>query len=90
MKVTFDVTFQNSDGGGGSLGFARLEVDLPFAPSTDMEFEHPVWHEGKHPISITYNIENEDFLVTFETEHLTRAQYAQHRQIYEGHGWTVT
>ncbi len=69
--------------------FARLEVDLPFAPSMDMQFEHPVWDEGRNPVSIDFNLEQLSFFVQFEQDTLPDREALKERcEMYKYHGWT--
>lgn len=75
----------------GHQGFARLEVELPFCPSTGVELEHPVWKEARLPSRISYNLEEQTFYVCLETEELgTTDAVAQQKEIYQSHGWTVS
>jgi hypothetical protein len=88
MKTTFHVDFWNQQ--GGSLGYARLEVDLPFAPHMEMQFEHPVWHEGRKPVAVSYNLEEGSLYVVFDHDTLPDPQHLQqHADPYRSHGWTV-
>lgn len=80
MKAILQVSFGNL-----SQGFARLEIDLPFAPSCEIGFEHPVWHDPRKPKEISYNMENAEFFVEFATEKLESHTHG----MYESHGWTV-
>ena len=90
MHTMFHVDFRNQ-GEGGSLGFARLEVELPFAPSMDIEFAHPVWHDGRKPAAIAYILDDDLFYVTFPQDDLPNAAARpQHAEMYTLHGWTVT
>ncbi len=88
MKTTFHVGFLDQQQ-GGSTGYARLEVDLPFVPSIDIEFEHPVWHDGRKPRSISYNLENGSLFVVFDPDMSDEANLQQAADRYRDHGWTV-
>lgn len=56
MQTTFHVEFRVdfvSESGNGMQGYAGLDVDLPFAPPQDIEFDHPVWREPRKPTSVS-------------------------------------
>ena len=90
MKVLLHVDFL-AQPGDGSQGFARLAVDLPFAPDPGIEIEHPVWHDPRKPVSVTYNIEDESFYVHLGFDRLaSKDDRAGHAEMYRSHGWDVT
>ena len=75
----------------GHQGFARLEVDLPFCPSTDIELEHPTWSDACAPVRVSYNIETGAFYVVMPTEEVKTVENVKIRKgIYSRHGWTVS
>jgi hypothetical protein len=76
--------------GGTNLGYARLRVDLPFAPNTDTEFEHPVWHQPHRPQSVTFSLETKEFFVVFPMEKLhVKDDLAIRTEAYRSHGWEI-
>lgn len=88
MKTTFSVALVTPQNGVDSLW---LEVDLPFAPSMDMEFAHPVWGEhGRKPLSISFNLERLSFYVCFENEEFPDGNaQKERRDIYTSEGWKL-
>jgi hypothetical protein len=90
MKVLLHVDFlaQPND---GSQGFARLAIpNLPFAPSSDVEFEHPVWHSSRKATRISWNTETQSFYVALAEERCeTREQCQAAKQMYATHGWSI-
>ncbi|GEM_PF-4726601 len=89
MRTKFTVCFRAKDY-DGALGEAVLEVDLPFAPSPQIEFEHPVWGEARKPSLIIYDLATRSFLVGFGIEELgTKAKWQAEADLYRHHGWTV-
>ena len=88
MRTIFHIDFWGKDEGGGMLDFARLEVDLPFSPSIEMEFEHPIWADSRKPIHVSYNIESEAFYAAFERERLDPAHLDDRIKSYVAQGWT--
>lgn len=89
MRTIFHVDFLAGDA-GGSLGFARLEQDLSFAPTKEIEFEQPVWSSGRRPTSVTFNLEASSFYVTLGFDKMAKDQLVSHAQMYRDHGWDVT
>lgn len=90
MKATFhiDIFGQLDD---GHLGFARLECELHFAPSVDIEFEHPVWHDTRKPKAISYNLDDGSFYIVFDHEVVeSKNQLDRLKAIYEHHGWMLS
>jgi hypothetical protein len=88
FKTTFNVDFIAEN---CHQGYARLEIKLPFAPTLDIEFAHPVWHDARKPVSITYNIEDSDFYVILPEDKLdSKDHLKQRKEIYKDHGWTVS
>jgi hypothetical protein len=87
-KTIFNVTFYLSQN-GGICGYARLEVNLPFAPSHDIEIEHPVWKEPKKVKNISYNINEDYFFVDFEIVTIDTPD-SKTKDVYSNHGWIVT
>ena len=89
MRTRFTVCFQAKDH-DGALGEAVLEVDLPFAPTPQIEFEHPVWGEAREPKLVIYDLANDTFWVSFGTEELdTKAKWESEADAYRKHGWNV-
>ena len=88
MHVKFRVVFTSD--GEGTLGYADLDVDdLPFAPSPELDFEHPVWDDARQPSVVSYNLEDHSFCVMF-IEKSSKAEIAQVKKVYDGHGWDAT
>lgn len=89
MRTKFTVCFRAKDY-DGALGEAVLELDLPFAPSPQIEFEHPVWGEARKPSLIIFDLETHSFLVGFGIEELgSKAKWQAEADLYRRHGWTV-
>jgi len=90
MKAILHIYFKVKNR-SGLLGSARLDVDLPFAPSSEMAFEHPVWKDSRRPLTVIYNIEDSSFLLSFSTEELeSEDKIQQQKEVYQAHGWKVT
>lgn len=89
MRTIFHVGFL-AEGGGGSLGYARLEHDLSFAPTKDIEFEQPVWGSGRKPTSVTFNLEESYFYVDLGFDRVSKNELASHAQMYRSHGWDIS
>jgi hypothetical protein len=86
MKTNFQVALVTPE---SSVRFARLEVDLPFAPSMEMQFDHPVWKEGRKPVCIEFDLEQLSFFVQFEQDKLSDQEaLKEHCETYKYHGWT--
>jgi hypothetical protein len=89
MRTRFTVCFRARDY-DGALGEAVFEVDLPFAPTPEIEFEHPVWDEARKPSLVIFELKEERFLVSFGIEELnTKAKWEGEAEMYRKHGWTV-
>ncbi len=89
MQTRFIVCFRAKDH-DGVLGEAVLEVDLPFAPTAQVQFEHPVWAEARESALVIYDLGSESFLVSFGIEELdTKAKWESEAETYRKHGWTV-
>jgi hypothetical protein len=89
MKVTFNVSFV-SQRNEGVLGCARLEADLPFAPTKELEFEHPIFNGPRKPASVSWNLADQSFYVGFGVDELpSKEQYEDHAQSYRDSGWTL-
>lgn len=88
FKTTFHVDFIADK---CHQGYARYEIDLPFPPNPNIEFEQSVWHEPRTPVSITYSIDDPSFYVVFQEDKLdSKEDLKQHKDMYESHGWTVS
>ena len=75
----------------GQQGFARLDVELPFCPTTDVELEQPPWSDPRAPVRISYNLERGDFYLIMPTEEATTVDSAKIRKdTYALEGWTVS
>jgi hypothetical protein len=89
MRTKFTVCFRARDY-DGVLGEAVLESDLPFAPTPDIEFEHPAWDEARKPTLIMFDLGERCFLVGFGIEELdSKAAWESEADLYRSHGWTV-
>ena len=89
MKARFTVCFRARDY-DGALGEAVLEYDLPFAPTPEVEFEHPVWGGALRPTLVIFDLDSQSFLVTFGIEELeTKDRWQSEVELYQKHGWTV-
>jgi hypothetical protein len=88
FRAVLRIDFRSTE--PGRWGYATLAVELPFAPSLDIEIAHVTWHEAKRPKSVTYHIESGDFDVFFGTvAHSNEEQLKANQNMYEAHGWTV-
>ncbi len=86
MKTTFIVLLVTPESG---IRSAHLEVDLPFAPSMEMQFNHPVWNEGRKPVRVEFDLEQLSFHVQFESDQLPNKEaLKEHCETYQCHGWT--
>jgi len=89
MRTRFTVCFRAKDH-DGALGEAVLEVYLPFSPTPQIEFEHPVWGEPREPTLVIYDLAKGTFWVSFGIEELdTKAKCESEADAYRKHGWTV-
>ena len=88
MLTTFIVDFRAALN-GGSLGFARLDRDLAFAPTPDIQYEHPVWHKARRPASVKYNIDEQSFHVILQHDDIDPKDLKAHTEMYGEHKWTV-
>lgn len=89
MRTRFTVCFRARDH-DGVLGEAVLECDLFFAPTPEIEFEHPVWDEARKPTLVIFDLKDQSFLVSFGIEELgTKAKWPNEAELYRQHGWTV-
>jgi hypothetical protein len=89
MKTKFTVCFRAKDH-DGVLGEAVLDVELPFAPTPEIEFEHPTWGGARKPTLVIFDLGTESFLVSFGIQELdTKEQWAQEADAYRKAGWTV-
>ena len=88
-KTTFCIRFFIEH--QGSQGSATLDIDLPFAPSSNIEFEHPTWKNPRKPLSVSYNINDSTFYINLGTDELKSGDDVQsHKKMYESHGWSVS
>ena len=89
MRSRFTVCFRAKDH-DGVLGEAVLDFELPFAPTPEIEFEHPTWGEARKPTLVIFDLESRSFLVSFGIEELdTKAEWVSEADVYRKHGWTV-
>lgn len=89
MQTKFTVCFRarNYD---GVLGEAVLELELPFAPTPEIEFEHPAWGEARKPTLVIFDLGSQSFLVSFGIEELdTQADWESEADVYRKAGWTL-
>ena len=85
-NVTFHVDFLSPDDEG--QGFAELHVELPFVPTTDIEFDPPVWHAPRKPYSVSYNLKDSSFYVHLGADKLDSKKYVPaHVKMYMDHEW---
>lgn len=91
MKITFQVTFVSKNPAVYG-GFARLEKDLPFAPTMEMDFEHERFDEpSRKPTSISFNLEDDSFFVTLgDIECATLAECEKARGYFADDGWDTS
>ena len=72
-------------------GSARMAVELPFCPTKDFAFEHPVWSDGRTPRSVTFNLATGIFLVVMPEEDGESLDNVEtQKQLYASHGWVVS
>lgn len=88
MLVQFCVPFMAANG-DGAYGYAILEKDLAFAPSTEMEFSHPVFEKNQKPLSVTYNIDKAEFEVMFASVLFNPHNESWRVSAFASEGWTV-
>jgi hypothetical protein len=89
MRAVFHVQFINLSA-REDHGFARLELDLPFAPTADIEIAHPVWKEPRKPTHVIYDVHDQQFFVTFGEEQIRSSEHREAiKQTYAAHGWKV-
>ena len=75
---------------GQSAGYAHLTVELPFPPSTDIEFEHSTWRDPKRASSVSFNLLDSTFFVYLELHKLAPGVDIQRNaDMYRSHGWDV-
>lgn len=87
--VTLQVDFWSRED-EGSQGFAQLEIELPFAPTTDIEFEHRTWHNARKPRFVSYNLEDQSFFVILDEVRLPSIKdVAAEAEMYRTHGWEL-
>ncbi len=87
-SATFQVNFHVQ---GGLAGYARLVVQLAFAPTTDMEYEHGAWREPRRASSVSFDLQESTFLVLLGADELESKDRVQaHADMYQAHGWEVT
>lgn len=86
LHVEFRTAHQQS-----TAGFARLELELPFAPNLDIAFDHPVWHEPRKATAISFNVSDGTFYIALGIDELhSKKEINKHCDMYTLHGWTVT
>lgn len=73
----------------GTDGLAKLEVDLPSAPTLEMEYSHRIWHEPRKPTSVVYDVEDATYYVRFGCHEIDRADAPRVVEAYRSTGWTV-
>ena len=89
MRTRFTVCFRARDY-DGALGEAVLECDLPFAPTPEIEFEHPAWGQARKPTLVIFDLEDKSFLVSFGIEELeAKVKWQSEADLYRKHGWIV-
>ena len=87
-SATFQVNFHIQ---GGLAGYARLVVQLAFAPTTDMEYEHGAWREPRRATSVTYNLQESTFYVELGVHQLEPGvDIKRNAEMYRSHVWDVT
>ena len=86
-KTTLHVDFIIKNG-GGECGFTDLQVELPFAPTLDVEFDHSVWMDTRKPIGVFYDLDKGTFYVKLEPQLVDGKDEARvYFDTYEAHGW---
>ena len=86
MKALLRVYFHDT-ASEGSAGYADLKLELPFAPHPDSALFHPVWHEPRKPVSVTWDTLAESFHVFMGIEEIAGQQVPD---MYRDRGWAVT
>ena len=90
FKVILSVNFLDKQQ-NCHAGSARLEVQLPFAPTADIAFGHPVWHEPRKPEGVSFNLETGEFFANFGIDSLpSNEEVIRHAEMYKREEWEVT
>ena len=85
----FHIDFLTQD--GHHLGYARITVQLAFAPSTEIEYEHGAWHDPRRASSVSFDLQESTFFVRLGVDELeSRDDIKAHADMYRAHGWDVT
>lgn len=82
-KLAIDIGYSNQH----HAGF-YLPIEIDFAPNLQIEFEHPVWHNPRKPVAISYSVPDESFYIVLERVVTNNEQEArQMADIYRSHEW---
>ena len=89
-KVIFNVIFYLYPS-GGTRGYARKTVELPFVPTTDTYLECLAWKDARKPKSVSYNIDESYFYVDFGADNLdSESSIKTNKEMYASHEWEIS
>jgi len=89
MRCLLHVSFVAGEA-DGHQGFARLLLDIPFAPWKGLVFEQPVWHQGQAAAKVSWNVDEKSFYVVFTPHSIeSKDNRESTHEMYRLHGWTI-
>ena len=91
MRVLFQVDLIFPAGGRGTPhAFFRKETDLDFPPQPAVPVEHPTWHDPRHILTMSLNLEDQSYLVALTPEQAHNQQECDALiKMYKSHEWSV-
>ena len=86
--ATFRIDFVTQD--GHVAGHAHREVQLAFAPSTELEYEQSAWRDPRKASSVSFNLDDSTFFVHFGVQQLEPGVNIQRNlDMFRIHDWEV-
>lgn len=86
MKTLFHIHLHGKQ--KSQRGFARKQLDLPFAPAIGMEVESSAWKQTRKVVNVALNVDDGAIFVDLGVHEI--GDWELDAFTYEGHGWTLS
>jgi hypothetical protein len=92
VKTIFHVDIVYNVPDKGHAGFARKEIDLPFAPAIGSAVESVAWKRPRTVVNVTLGVDyGAPYLYVYMgSEEVSEESVGMLAYCYEGHEWTVS
>ncbi len=71
------------------LGLADFVTQIPFTPTTGMEFVGGPWQDCKKVVSVTYSLEDPSFLIYLDPDEIEENDGPSYAKAYRDTGWSL-